>query len=182
MSRETEMLFGHIAREDRSLLELIDSDYTFLNARLAQFYGIKDVSGKEMRKVTLPKDSPRGGVLTHASILLVTSNPTRTSPVKRGQFILDNLLGTPAPPPPPDIPALEESKSEFKGRTPTVRELMALHRAKPLCSSCHSRMDPLGLRWKTSTRWACGARKRAGSRSMPRAGCSRVSRSTTFAT
>ena len=145
MRRETEMLFAHIAREDRSLLELIDSDYTFLNAKLAQLYGIKGVSGKEMRKVTLPKDSPRGGVLTHASVLLVTSNPTRTSPVKRGQFILDNLLGTPAPPPPPDIPALEESKNEFKGRTPTVRELMALHRAKPLCSSCHSRMDPLGL-------------------------------------
>ena len=145
MRRETEMLFGYIAHEDRSLLELIDSDYTFVNAKLATLYGIKDVTGSEMRKVTLPKDSPRGGVLTHASILLVTSNPTRTSPVKRGQFILDNLLGTPAPPPPPDIPALEESKSEFKGKEPTVRELMALHRAKPLCSSCHSRMDPLGL-------------------------------------
>jgi Protein of unknown function (DUF1592)/Protein of unknown function (DUF1588)/Protein of unknown function (DUF1587)/Protein of unknown function (DUF1585)/Protein of unknown function (DUF1595)/Planctomycete cytochrome C len=145
MRLETEMLFARIAREDRSLLELIDSDYTFLNAKLAQFYGIKGVSGKEMRQVTLPKDSPRGGVLSQASVLLVTSNPTRTSPVKRGQFILDNLLGTPAPPPPADIPALEESKGEFKGRTPTVRELMALHRAKPLCSSCHSRMDPLGL-------------------------------------
>ncbi len=145
MRRETEMLFGHIAREDRSLLELIDCDYTFVNAKLAQFYGIKDVSGKEMRKVSLPKDSPRGGVLTHAAILLVTSNPTRTSPVKRGQFILDNLLGTPTPPPPPDIPALEESKGVFKGKLPTVRELMALHRAKPLCNSCHARMDPLGL-------------------------------------
>ena len=145
MRRETEMLFANIAREDRSLLELIDCDYTFLNAKLAALYGIKDVTGKEMRKVTLPKDNPRGGVLTHASILLVTSNPTRTSPVKRGQFILDNLLGTPAPPPPPDIPALEESKGDFKGKVPTVRELMALHRAKPLCSSCHARMDPLGL-------------------------------------
>ncbi len=97
MRRETEMLFTYIAREDRSLLDLIDCDYTFLNAKLAALYGIKDVVGKEMRKVSLPKDSPRGGVLTHASILLVTSNPTRTSPVKRGQFILDNLLGTPAP-------------------------------------------------------------------------------------
>jgi Protein of unknown function (DUF1592)/Protein of unknown function (DUF1588)/Protein of unknown function (DUF1587)/Protein of unknown function (DUF1585)/Protein of unknown function (DUF1595) len=145
MRRETEMLFGFIAHEDRSVLELIDSDYTFVNAKLAQLYGIKDVTGREMRKVTLPKDSPRGGVLSHASILLVTSNPTRTSPVKRGQFILDNLLGTPTPPPPPDIPALEESKNEFKGREPTVRELMVLHRAKPLCNSCHSRMDPLGL-------------------------------------
>jgi mono/diheme cytochrome c family protein len=145
MRRESEMLFGHIAREDRSVLELIDCDYTFLNAKLAQFYGIKDVSGREMKKVELPKDSPRGGVLTHAAILMVTSNPTRTSPVKRGQFILDNILGTPAPPPPPDIPALEESKLSAKGKTPTVRELMALHRAKPLCSSCHARMDPLGL-------------------------------------
>ena len=145
MRRETEMLFGFIAQEDRSLLELIDCDYTFVNARLAQHYGIKGVSGKEMRKVSIAKDSPRGGVLSHASILLVTSNPSRTSPVKRGQFILDNLLGTPAPPPPADIPALEEAKAEFKGRSPTVRELMALHRAKPLCSSCHARMDPLGL-------------------------------------
>jgi hypothetical protein len=145
MTRETEMLFAHIAREDRSLLELLDSDYTFLNAKLAAHYGIKDVTGKEMRKVSLPKGSPRGGVLSHASILLVTSNPSRTSPVKRGQFVLDNLLGTPAPPPPPDIPALEESKGEFKGKAPTVRELMALHRAKPLCTSCHARMDPLGL-------------------------------------
>ena len=84
MTRETEMLFGHIAHEDRSLLELIDCDYTFVNARLAALYGIKGVTGREMRKVSLPKDSPRGGVLTHASILLVTSNPTRTSPVKRG--------------------------------------------------------------------------------------------------
>jgi mono/diheme cytochrome c family protein len=145
MRRETEMLFGFIAQEDRSLLELIDCDYTFVNAKLAAHYGIKGVSGKEMRKVSLPKDSPRGGVLSHASILLVTSNPTRTSPVKRGQFLLDNLLGTPAPPPPNDIPSLEEAKGEFKGRAPTVRELMALHRAKPLCNSCHSRMDPMGL-------------------------------------
>jgi hypothetical protein len=143
--RETEMLFAHIAREDRSLLELIDCDYTFVNAKLAQLYGIKDVTGTQMRRVNLPEDSPRGGVLAHASILLVTSNPTRTSPVKRGQFILDNILGTPTPPPPPDIPALEDAKKVVKDREPTVRELMALHRAKPLCSSCHSRMDPLGL-------------------------------------
>jgi mono/diheme cytochrome c family protein len=143
--RETEMLFAHFAREDRSLLELIDCDYTFLNAKLAQLYGIKDVTGNQMRQVKLPKDSPRGGVLAHASVLLVTSNPTRTSPVKRGQFILDNILGTPTPPPPPDIPALEDAKKEFKDREPTVRELMVLHRSKALCASCHSRMDPLGL-------------------------------------
>jgi hypothetical protein len=83
--------------------------------------------------------------LTHGTVLAVTSNPARTSPVKRGQFILDNILGTPAPPPPPDIPALEAAKKEFKDRTPTTRELMALHRSKPLCAACHARMDPLGL-------------------------------------
>jgi Protein of unknown function (DUF1592)/Protein of unknown function (DUF1588)/Protein of unknown function (DUF1587)/Protein of unknown function (DUF1585)/Protein of unknown function (DUF1595) len=145
MRSETEMAFEYVAREDRSVLEWIDCDYTFLNAKLAKHYGIPGVEGSEVHKVTLPKDSPRGGVLTHGTILAVTSNPARTSPVKRGQFILDNILGTPAPPPPPDIPALEASKKEFKDRQPTTRELMELHRAKPLCSSCHSRMDPLGL-------------------------------------
>ena len=145
MRGETEMVFAHIVREDRSVLELIDSDYTFLNAKLAELYGIKDVTGTQMRKVSLPKDSPRGGVIAHASVLLVTSNPTRTSPVKRGQFILENLLGTPAPPPPAVVPTLEESKKEFKDREPTGRELLAIHRAQPLCASCHARMDPLGL-------------------------------------
>ena len=145
MRNETEMVFAHIAREDRSVLELIDSDYTFLNAKLAELYGIKGVSGSQMQKVTLPKDSPRGGVLTHASVLLVTSNPTRTSPVKRGQFILENLLGTPAPPPPAVVPSLEDAKKDFKDREPTGRELLALHRAQPLCASCHARMDPMGL-------------------------------------
>ncbi len=145
MRNETEMVFAHIVREDRSLLELIDSDYTFLNGKLAELYGIKGVSGSQMQKVSLPKDSPRGGVLAHASVLLVTSNPTRTSPVKRGQFILENLLGTPAPPPPAVVPPLEDSKKDFKDREPTGRELLALHRAQPLCASCHARMDPLGL-------------------------------------
>ena len=145
MRRETEMLFAYIARENRGLLELIDADYSFLNSRLADLYGIKGVSGAEMRKVDLPKDGRRGGVLTQASFLMVTSNPTRTSPVKRGQFILENLLGAPAPPPPPNIPPLEDAKAAVKDHEPTVRELMALHRAKPLCASCHSRMDPLGL-------------------------------------
>jgi hypothetical protein len=143
--RETEMLFAHIAREDRSVLDLIDCDYTFANAKLAGLYGLKDVTGSQMRRVALPKDSPRGGVLTQAAILLVTSNPTRTSPVKRGQFILDNILGTPAPPPPAAVPALEDSKKDVKGHEPTGRELLAIHRAKPLCYSCHARMDPLGL-------------------------------------
>ncbi|MGP0068647.1 MAG: DUF1592 domain-containing protein [Isosphaeraceae bacterium] len=145
MRSETEMAFDYILRENRSVLEFIDSDYTFLNERLAKYYGVPGVTGSEMRRVTLPKDNPRGGVLTHGTVLAVTSNPSRTSPVKRGQFILDNILGTPAPPPPPDIPALEEAKKNAKDREPTTRELMALHRNKAMCSSCHSRMDPLGL-------------------------------------
>jgi hypothetical protein len=145
MRSETEMAFEYVAREDRSILEWVDCEYTFLNAKLAKHYGIPGVEGSEVRKVALPKDSPRGGVLTHGSVLAVTSNPARTSPVKRGQFILDNILGTPAPPPPPDIPALEASKKEFKDRTPTTRDLMALHRSKPMCAACHARMDPLGL-------------------------------------
>ena len=145
MRRETEMAFEYVAREDRTILEWIDCDYTFLNARLAKHYGIPGVNGSEMKKVTLPKDSPRGGVLTQGAVLAVTSTPARTSPVKRGQFILDNILGTPAPPPPADVPALEESKRDFKDREPTTRELMAMHRNKPMCAACHSRMDPLGL-------------------------------------
>jgi len=143
---ETELFFDHIARTDRSVLELIDSDYSFLNEPLANFYGISGVEGKEMRKVSLPKDSPRGGVLTQASVLMVTSNPTRTSPVKRGLFVLDNFLGVPSPPPPPDleIPNLDEAAEKAKGE-PVMRELMAKHRSMPLCASCHARMDPLGL-------------------------------------
>jgi hypothetical protein len=145
MRGETELAFEYVVRENRSVLEWIDSDYTFLNEKLAKYYGIPGVEGSEMRRVTLPKDSPRGGVLTHGTVLAVTSNPSRTSPVKRGQFILDNILGTPAPPPPPDIPALEDARKNAKDREPTTRELMALHRSKAMCSSCHSRMDPLGL-------------------------------------
>ena len=145
MRRETEMFFSSIVREDRSALELLDSDYTFLNERLAKHYGIPDVKGDIMRKVTLPKDSPRGGLLTQGTMLVVTSNPTRTSPVKRGLFVLDNILGTPAPPPPPNIPQLEEAEKSFGDREPTLREVMEIHRAKPLCNACHSRMDPLGL-------------------------------------
>jgi hypothetical protein len=145
MRRETEMLFEHILNNDRSLLELIESDYTFLNERLAKQYGIEGVQGKEMRLVKLPADSPRGGVLTQGTVLAVTSNPDRTSPVKRGLFILDNILGTPTPPPPPDIPLLEDAETGIKGRPATLRETLKVHRAEALCSSCHNRMDPLGL-------------------------------------
>ena len=147
MRQETEKSFDYLIREDRSLLELLDSDYTFLNERLARHYGLTNLNviGDEMVLVKLPADSPRGGVLTHGSVLAVTSNPTRTSPVKRGLFILDNLLGTPPPPPPPDIPPLEDAAKAMKEKTLTLRETLALHREAPLCSSCHNRMDPLGL-------------------------------------
>jgi hypothetical protein len=145
MRRETELTFEHILREDRSALELIDSDYTFLNARLAEYYGIEGVRGRRMRKVMLPEDSPRGGVLTQGTMLTVTSNPTRTSPVKRGLFVLDNLLGTPPPPAPAGVPELEESAGKFGDREPTLREVLEVHRESPLCASCHARMDPLGL-------------------------------------
>ncbi|MEO6569427.1 MAG: DUF1592 domain-containing protein [Opitutaceae bacterium] len=145
MRSETEMFFEHVLREDRSLLEFIDSDYAFLNAKLATHYGVPDVTGDEIRKVTLPPDSPRGGMLTQGTILAVTSNPTRTSPVKRGLFVLENFLGTPPPPPPPDIPALEESQKATDGRELTLREALAAHRENALCASCHARMDPLGF-------------------------------------
>jgi mono/diheme cytochrome c family protein len=145
MRRELELLFRHVLREDRSVLELVDNPATFLNEELARHYGIPGVSGGEMRLVELPPDSPRGGVLTMGSVLAVTSNPTRTSPVKRGVFILDNILGTPPPPAPPDVPSLEEAGTGQDGEELALREALALHREKPLCSSCHDRMDPLGL-------------------------------------
>jgi hypothetical protein len=145
MKEEAADCFDYVARGDRSVLELLDSDYTFLNETLAKFYGIPDVTGPQMRKVTLPPGDPRGGVLTMGSVLEVTSNPTRTSPVKRGKWILENILGSPAPPPPPDIPALDEAVKKIQGHVPTQREALALHRESPLCASCHARMDPLGL-------------------------------------
>ena len=145
MRQETESVFDYIVREDRSLLELLDSDYTFVNERLARHYGITNVVGSEMRRVTLPPDSPRGGILTEGTVLAVTSNPTRTSPVKRGVFILDNVLGTPPLPPPPNIPPLEDAIKGLANRAPTLRETLAVHRENVLCASCHNRMDPLGL-------------------------------------
>src|SRR5207302_3969503 len=130
--------------ENRSAIEMLTADYTFLNEQLAAFYDIPGVKGTAMRKVALDPESHRvGGILTHGSMLVVTSNPTRTSPVKRGLFILDNILGTPTPPPPPDIPPLEQSEKDLT--QPTVRATLELHRSKPLCHSCHNRMDPLGF-------------------------------------
>jgi hypothetical protein len=145
MQSETELTFAHVLKEDRSLLELIESDYTFLNEELATHYGIPGVTGAEMRKVQLAPDSPRGGVLTQGTVLAVTSNPTRTSPVKRGVFILNSILGTPAAAPPPNIPALEDVAPKDKLKDMSLRDTLALHAKEPLCRSCHNRMDPLGL-------------------------------------
>ena len=141
MRAETERYFEAIAREDRSILEFIDSNYTFLNEALANHYGIPGVKGDEFRRVNFVSRS-RGGVLTHASILSVTSNPTRTSPVKRGKWVLEQLLGTPPPPPPPGAGELKEEGEALKG---TLRQRMEQHRNDAGCASCHSRMDPIGF-------------------------------------
>jgi hypothetical protein len=116
-----------------------------VNEVLAKHYGIEGVEGTELRRIELPAGSPRGGILTQGTMLVVTSNPTRTSPVKRGLFILENILGTPPPPPPAAVPPLENSADAITDHEPTIRELQVLHRADPLCHSCHARMDPLGL-------------------------------------
>jgi mono/diheme cytochrome c family protein len=142
MLRETELLFETILREDRSLVELLDADFTFLNERLARHYGIPDVRGEEFRRVALPP-GPRRGILGHASILTSTSNPTRTSPVKRGKWVLEVLLGAPPPPPPPNVPDLVEGPEAV--RSGTLRQRMEQHRADPNCSTCHARMDPIGF-------------------------------------
>ncbi len=144
MAEETQRFFTHLIRENRPLTELITAEYSIINNRLAKHYNIANVEGREFRKVDFSPESHRRGILTHGSMLIVTSNPTRTSPVKRGLFVLDNLLGTPAPPAPPDVPELEDSK-ENGNEDATMRELMELHREKPLCASCHARMDPIGL-------------------------------------
>ncbi|MBL8048443.1 MAG: DUF1592 domain-containing protein [Chthonomonas sp.] len=142
MRDETELYFDGILRENRSILEFIDSNYTYVNQELAAHYGLPPVSGPAMQRVTLA-DKNRGGVLTQGSFLTVTSNPTRTSPVKRGKFIMENILGTPPPPPPPAVDALSEDKAKIAGLT--MRQRMVAHRKNPTCNSCHSKMDPLGL-------------------------------------
>ena len=143
MRKETEMLFAHMMQEDRSVLELLSADYTFLNERLAKHYGIPNVYGDHFRQVSLPADSQRSGLLGHGSILTVTSYANRTSPVLRGKWVLENILGIPPPPPPPNVPALSESETEVK--VLTMRERMAQHRANPVCATCHTVMDPIGL-------------------------------------
>ncbi len=139
MRRETELLFKHILAENRSILELLTADYTFVNQRLAEHYALDGIVGDEFQRVEL--QGKRRGVIMHASILLLTSNPTRTSPVKRGKWILDNLLAEPPPPPPPNVPELGEA-GETLG---TLRQRMEQHRADPNCAVCHTKMDALGF-------------------------------------
>ena len=140
--QETELFFASILREDRSVLDLLKSDYTYLNERLAKHYGVPHVYGSRFRRVSLDEDSQRGGLLRHGSILTVTSYATRTSPVLRGKWILDNILGTPIPPPPDNVPAL---KDNTVAANLSVRERLARHRADPACASCHNLMDPVGF-------------------------------------
>ncbi|MDC0325751.1 DUF1592 domain-containing protein [bacterium] len=140
--KETELFFGNVLNEDRSVLEILQCDYTFLNERLAKHYGISGIHGSHFRKVALKPDMHRGGVLRHGSILSVTSYATRTSPVIRGHWILGNLLGSPPPPPPPDVPALEETSVDA---SLTVRERFAEHRANAACARCHDVLDPVGF-------------------------------------
>ncbi len=143
MLRETEMLFDFVLRQNRPAEELISARYSFLNERLAKFYGVDGVVGEELKPVDLIEHPERGGLLTQGTFLIVTSNPTRTSAVKRGLFVLDNLLGMPAPPPPPNVPKLADAGV---GKVnPTMREKMEIHRKNPECRNCHARMDPIGL-------------------------------------
>lgn len=153
--RETELFFESILREDRSVTELLQADYTFLNERLAKHYQIPNVYGSRFRKVTLRPDDHRGGLLRHGSILTVTSYATRTSPVIRGNWVLENILGTPAPPPPANVPPLEDNNVD---QSLPIRERLSAHRENPACASCHNLMDPVGFalenydaigRWRT---------------------------------
>jgi hypothetical protein len=142
MSRETELLFSTITREDRSIEEFLTADYSFVNERLARHYGIAGVTGEEFVRVSLA-GTQRAGVLTHASILTLTSNPGRTSPVKRGKWILENILAEVPPPAPAGVPPLEEAGKDVSGLS--LRERMELHRKDPACAVCHRILDPLGM-------------------------------------
>jgi hypothetical protein len=142
--RETEMFFGAIVREDRSLLDLVDADFTYVDERLARHYGMPNIRGSYFRRIPLPPDSPRRGLLGQGSMLTVTSVVNRTSPVTRGKWILENLLGTPPPVPPPGVQTnLDQDANATKPKT--LRGRLELHRANPVCASCHKIMDPMGF-------------------------------------
>ena len=144
MLRETETFFNNLVAEDRSVLELFTADYTFVDERLAKHYGIAGVTGEHFRRVSYPDESRRG-LLGHGSILTLTSHAGRTSPVLRGKWVMEVLLGTPPPPPPPGVPDLEETEGTEGTRVLTTRQRMEKHRANPVCNSCHQFMDPIGL-------------------------------------
>ncbi len=144
MRRETELFFSNLVRDDGSALDLYAADYSYLNERLAKHYGIEGVTGEEFRRVQYP-DETRRGLLGHGSILTLTSHAGRTSPVLRGKWVMEVLLGTPPPPPPPGVPDLDETEDTEDGRFLTTRERMAVHRENPTCNSCHRFMDPIGL-------------------------------------
>ena len=141
MKAETTLFFENILKENRSISEFLNANYTFLNERLAKFYGVEGVTGPEFRRVALTTDQ-RGGILSHASVLTVSSYANRTSPVIRGKYVLSNILGSPPPPPPPDVPNLDEAGV---GTTGSMRQQLEKHRENATCASCHSRMDPLGF-------------------------------------
>jgi hypothetical protein len=140
--QEARLMFASIVNEDRSVLELLDADYTFVNARLARHYGIDGVVGDHFRRVQLPKDSPRRGLLGKGAVLTVTSVANRTSPVIRGAWVLENVLGVPPSPPPPGV---ENNLDAAVGKPTTLRERLAIHRTNKVCASCHNMMDPIGL-------------------------------------
>jgi hypothetical protein len=142
--RETELFLDSILRENRSVKELLTANYTFLNQRLAEHYGIPNIRGSQFRRVTFPEDSPRGGLLGQGSVLTLTSYSTRTSPVLRGKYVLENLLASPPPPPPPNVPSLK-TEGNKSGEELSLREAMVQHRANPACANCHARMDPIGF-------------------------------------
>ena len=144
MRRETELLFENVMREDRNVLDLLTADYTFVDERLAKHYGIPNVQGNRFRRVAIDDDN-RKGLLGHGSILTLTSVPTRTSPVARGKWVLEVLLGTPPPAPPPNVPDLEETEVFQGDKLLTVLERMEVHRKNAFCAGCHSMIDPIGL-------------------------------------
>ena len=143
MQRETELFIGSVFRENRSVLDLLRANYTYLNERLARHYGVPNIKGSYFRRVTFPDGSVRGGLLGQGSVLTITSYSTRTSPVLRGKWVLENLLSAAPPPPPPDVPSLKTETAP--GKPLTLRDAMTRHRAAPACAGCHARMDPIGF-------------------------------------